>query len=372
MRKLTVLLLPAFAGSFIGFLPAQVFGLAVAGNQVVALPAAVNNSILQVSDAAGSGTGTIINSYGYNGGTVFDVLTADHVVRNNNGNLFAANQVSVGFGNGATPTFTGTAITTDFTLPAAGASAVDLSVFSVFVPAAQLATLPNFTPIAVNNTVAANDAIVQSGYGDRANVRQSTSTPPPQYDTDKGKAFLAYVYKPDTNTMSFGLGYGTLLSGNNSVSALNAAHVGATSTFPNGNGNAGNSSYQFDAVTGGTSIVSDGNGGFNGTSYILSGDSGGPTFEKIGGNYVLVGVHSDSRSYDTFDGATPPNLVESDVVSLANDATHTWDDVNATVYSNWITSAEATVNATVPEPTCGVVLLATGGLSLLRRHRVRA
>ena len=62
--------------------PGISLGLAVAGNQVVNnLPAGVNNSIVQVSAGGFGGTGSIVLSYGYNGGTVFDVLTADHVIR---------------------------------------------------------------------------------------------------------------------------------------------------------------------------------------------------------------------------------------------------------------------------------------------------
>jgi hypothetical protein len=129
--------------------------------------------------------------------------------------------------------------------------------------------------------------------------------------------------------------------------------------------------YQYNGITGGTSITADASGGYNGTSYTMSGDSGGPTLELVNGKYVVVGVHSSGLLLNSTDGGTPPTLLESDVISYAKDNDFIWKDVNATSYGTWITSAEASVNTNLPEPTClALVLLA--GLALRRTRRTGA
>ena len=79
------------------------------------------------------------------------------------------------------------------------------------------------------------------------------------------------------------------------------------------------------------------------------------------GQYVIVGVHASSYTYDSYDKANV--LLESDVIPYADDNSFIWKDVNAMSYSAWITSAEGTVNAALPEPS-SLTLLAFGGLGL--------
>ena len=95
---------------------------------------------------------------------------------------------------------------------------------SVYVPAAQVPAFPAFTPLQIGTGVAANDAIVQSGYGYRANA-----SPVNVYNALNMTNFPGYVYRPGT-----GLGYGTLLSGKNNILKVTANLVGASSFYDPG------------------------------------------------------------------------------------------------------------------------------------------
>jgi len=360
------------------FCPAMSFALAVAGNGAVNLGnvtttggqmVPLSNSIVQVTDPAGRGTGTIIYAYPFNGGEVFDVLTADHVIRDPNSinakgftgvSTFNPGSISASFGNAGNPSFTASAATSNYNIPNGGNGTADLAMFVVYVPQAQFATLPTFVPISIGAAPAASDNIVQSGYGLQANVSTTNA-----YNTANGTNLATYVWKYNANPS---LSNPVFLSGKNTIQSLDANHTGIQTAFKS---NAGPMNYVYSALIGSASITSDGAGGYNGTSYTMSGDSGGPTLESVGNKYVLVGVHSDSVTNDSYIYVTnPPTLAESDVLSSTDAAGKNYleSDVNVTAYTDWINTTEESLNSTIPEPST-LALLALLAPALLLRYR---
>jgi hypothetical protein len=133
-----VILFSAFAA----MIPGHCFGLAIsAGSDSTAALGNTANAIVRIADPGGSGSGTIIQMMPYNGGVDLDVLTADHVIRDDSGGgstIYTPGQISVGFGNagGGGASFAAEDEATLFDLPSDGSSAVDLAILDVFVPAA--------------------------------------------------------------------------------------------------------------------------------------------------------------------------------------------------------------------------------------------
>lgn len=313
--------------------PTASFGLADFNTPGV-LPVGLEDAVVRVyAPGVGFGTGTIIGITPDNsGGNVYCVLTADHVLRNagNPGGLPAS--VGIGFGSVA-----GTAAV-NFPYSTTNAAAqvkldapVDLAVFSIDVPKAQLANLPVITAATVTAPLipaTGTNPIIQVGYGDQATV-------------GVGAPFAAGQAYYQSQSQ-----FGTYVSGLNTIS----------SASPFGGYTRG--IYAFSALEGIPTFTLDGAGNpVSATSYVLSGDSGGPTFETLSnGNIGLIGVHSGSTA-----GAALPGGEEG----ISGSGAYQWSDVNASNYLAWINAnCKAVDAAAVPEPAA-LALMVIGGAALL-------
>ena len=316
----------------VGALPSVSFGLAEF-NTFFGLPDGLANGVVRIREATANGnfagTGTVIDIRPDGmGGEYLCILTADHVIHNPiNGAL--ATSLSVGFRFDQAFPLT----VTNVMASSRSDSPVDLAVFAVDVPMGT--TIPSILPATViaANTAAGNQ-IVQAGYGDQATPGTG---PPAAAGQDR------YLVTP---------GFGTYLTGTNTITGTTANVVGA----PIFNGSPNN--YTFDSLDGTFAFTKNGGGMItSGTSYILSGDSGGPTFESNGmGGLGLVGVHSFSDQH-TIPG---PPLQEFNIPG------DQWHDVNANQYAAFIAQA----CAAVPEPaSVGLMALGAGGFGLLLRRR---
>lgn len=326
-------------GSVMAAAPMKSFGLADFNTPGV-LPAGLENAVVRVSATGGGpGTGTIISITPDNsGGNVYCVLTADHVLRDaaNPGGLPAS--VSIGFGSVA-----GTAAgnfpysTTNTATQVKLDAPVDLAVFSIDIPKAQLGNLPVITAATVTAPVipaTGTSPIIQAGYGDQATV-------------GVGAPFAAGQAYYESQAQ-----YGTYASGMNTISLA--------SPF----GRYANGIYAFSALQGIPTFTLDASGNpLSATSYVLSGDSGGPTFQTFSnGKIGLIGVHSASTP-----GAALPGGQEA----VSGSGAYQWTDVNASVYNAWInTNCTAVDAAAVPEPAA-LALMAIGGAALLLVQRKR-
>lgn len=322
-------------------IPSHCFGLAISpGSDSTAGLGNTANAIVQISDPGGSGSGTIIQMMSYDGGMDLDVLTADHVIRNDSGggsDLYAPSQVSITFGNagGGGASFAAEEEATLFNLPLDGSSAVDLAILDVFVPGSQLNTLPaGLAAVALPTAEpGANTAITQAGYGHQASVVNLGGT-------------LSYVYSP---LYGYGAGYGTLKAGPNSINGNGVITItGAVSDY------AGQryvyQGFQNNCVINGVSPNYNGS-----TSFVFAGDSGGPS---LSGNTIL-GVHSSSST-----GTLNGNL-GNDPNSEVADSTDNWSDVSVYDYLPWINMELATLS--VPEPSVSS-LAVLGGLIVAAAH----
>jgi len=305
--------------------PSHCFGLAISpGSDSTAALGNTANAIVRIADPGGSGSGTIIQMMPYEGGVDLDVLTADHVIRDDSGGgstIYTPGQISVAFGNagGGGASFVAEDEATLFDLPSDGSSAVDLAILDVFIPGSQLNTLPaGLAPVALPTAEpGANTAITQAGYGHQASVVSLGGT-------------LSYVYSP---LYGYGAGYGTLKAGPNSINGAGVTAInGAVSDY------AGQryayQGFQNNLAINGTSPNYNGS-----TSFIFAGDSGGPS---LSGNTIL-GVHSSSTT-----GTLNGNL-GNDPNSEVADSTDMWQDVSVYDYLPWINMELATLS--IPEPS---------------------
>ena len=324
--------------AFGAMIPSHCFGLAIsAGSDSTAALGNTANAIVRIADPGGSGSGTIVQMMPYNGGVDLDVLTADHVIRDDSGGgstIYTPGQISVGFGNagGGGASFAAEDEATLFDLPSDGSSAVDLAILDVFVPGSQLNTLPaGLAAVALPNAVpGANTAITQAGYGHQASVVNLGGT-------------LSYVYSP---LYGYGAGYGTLHAGPNSINGAGVTTItGAVSDYAGQN-------YVYQGFQNNLMI----NGvspNYNGsTSFIFAGDSGGPS---LSGNTIL-GVHSSSTT-----GTLNGNL-GNDPKSEVADSTDMWQDVSVADYLPWINMELATLSVPEPSPSSFAIF---GGLAML-------
>jgi len=83
----------------------------------------------------------------------------------------------------------------------------------------------------------------------------------------------------------------------------------------------------------------------SGDAYVLSGDSGGPTLQKVGDNWLLMGIHSFAELHPDPDTREPDAVVHENGV---------WTDVYTHQYRRWITNK---CMAAVPEPASMMILL---------------
>lgn len=320
-------------------LPSSVFGLAISPGSAVALGNTAN-SILQVSNPAARGTGSIIKMQPDGaGGTDLIVLTADHVVRDAAGGgsaLYTPNQINVTFGGGGA-TFSASNAVTDFTLPEDGSSAVDLAMLDVDVPKSKLNQLPAnlFALTLPAAQPAANTAITQAGYGLQGGVTTVSGN-------------LAYVYSP---VNSLGAAYGTLKAGPNTIGAGGVTSItGATSAYAA-------QPYVYDGFQNGA-LINGVNPNYNGsTSYVFSGDSGGPSLSGT----TLLGVHSSSVTGKIVGDANSE-------FAYANNVNYQWQDVSVFDNLTWINATMATISPPVPEPVgSGLLLIGVVGFLCKRR-----
>jgi hypothetical protein len=337
-------------------IPSRALAIAISsGSDTTAGLGNTANAVVRIAAGGFVGTGTVLQILPYNGGVDIDVLTADHVVRDNFGQSYAANQVTVSFGNqgGGGASFVPNALASDFTVPQDGSSQVDLAMLDIFVPANQLNTLPaGLAAVALPGAApAANAAITQAGYGLQASVVTVSGN-------------LAYSYAP--NFMD-GAAYGTLKAGPNTVNANGVTNItGALSTYAGGvdmNGNpvATNFHYVFSGFQNGALI--NGNAGNNyagSTSYIFSGDSGGPS---LSGNTIL-GVHSSSVTGSITGGGNGNQFA----YATTTDANYLWQDVSVFDNLAWINDELANLSP-VPEPSTWALLAIAGVLCSLKRRR---
>jgi hypothetical protein len=328
------------------FVPSRAFGLAISpGSDTTGSLGDLANDIVQLSDPGGLGSGTIVQVTNFNGGEDIDVLTADHVVRNDSGNgsaLFAPGQITMTFGNTGAggASFAAEAVATDFTIPTGGGSAVDLAMVDIFVPGSQLNTLPaGLTGVGLpKNAPGVNSAIIQAGYGLSATVTNVSGV-------------LAYA---NSTVWGWGSGFGTLRSGSNTVGSAGVINInGALSGYSN---NTGFVQYSYRGFRNGA-LINGSSPNYNGsTSYIFSGDSGGPS---LSGNTIL-GVHSSSVT----------GTLVSDTnaqVALSGNTNYYWSDVS--VYDNltWIDTELATLS--IPEPAPAALVTVSGALALFCQRR---
>ncbi len=302
------------------------------------------NSIVRVSAGGFVGSGTILKIQQVSGGQDLLVLTADHVVRDAGGggsSLYDPSQISISFGNlgGGGTTFASEAVATLFDLPNDGSSAVDLAMLDVFVPMAQVNTLPaNLAAVSLPNaSPAANAAIAQAGYGLQASV------------VTVG-ADLAYSYSP---VFGDGAAYGTLAAGPNTLSAAGVTNlVGAVSDYAGQN-------YQYDGFSNGA-LINGAAPNYNGsTSYIFSGDSGGPS---LMGN-TIVGVHSSSVT-----GKLTGDNNSEIAFGTATDPAYIWKDLSVFAYSDWINDQLINLSP-VPEPSSWIILISGTMMALAWARR---
>jgi hypothetical protein len=316
-------------------MPAQAFALAISTGSQVNI-GTVANAVVQVSDATGQGTGTILKIQTLpDGDEDLLVLTADHVVRDNSGNLDSPGDVSIMFGNtgGGGASFTASALASDFTIPEDGSSAVDLAMLDVDVPQDDIATLPSpLTAVGLPSAQpTAGTNITQVGYGLQASVVSVGGT-------------LSYSY---SGVYSDGGPYGTLLAGPNSLNSTGVTTVtGATSTY--GSVKYVYAGFRNDAVINGTANATASGSYVGSTSYIFSGDSGGPSLSTDG--LTLLGVHSSSITGQVA-GDTASSLV------LGSNTSYYWTDVSTYDNLTWIND-ELTNLSPVPEPAVGGLFVA--------------
>lgn len=360
-------------------LPAHAPAMSVVGKYVENLPLSISNSIVQIkNNAGGTGTGEVVAIVpAAAGGEYLDILTADHVVRDGFGIIDNAPSIVTTFANarGGGGSWAGTNITSDFTIPNPdGTSAVDLALYSIYLPGPWTNQLPaGLTALSLTKVAAKqNDAIIQAGYGNEGTVTNATTG---NFAPFKNVKTPAFVYSPLFN---FGQGFGTLVAGDNTVGNTPRGMAVFNSTFMQKGAAV---PYTFDALTGGTNLAANATGGYDGTTYLMGGDSGGPTFEvaqipdpnnpgAMIASYSLYGVHS--ASVTTRYSGNLNDMIQFDVNSQigapqAADPNYLWYDVDVSSYTNWITTAEALVN--VPEPTTAGLLAAAIGLLGRRRER---
>jgi hypothetical protein len=331
--------------------PTSVFGLAITpGSDLTGTLGSLANDIVLLNDPGGLGSGTVIQVTNFNGGLDIDVLTADHVIRDDSssgagtigGAIYAPGLITNTFQNGSK--FVGTDEATDFTIPTGGGSAVDLAMVDIFVPGSLTNTLPAGLTAALlpSSRPGANASIVQAGYGRQAIVTNLGGT----------------LYYGNSTVFNWGSPAGTLKAGPNSLNSSGVLAInGAVSGFSN---NTGFVQYKYQGFQNGALI----NGtapNYNGsTSYILGGDSGGPSF--LTNTSVIVGVHSSSGTITNSD----PN---SQIVLPGGTNGFVWSDVS--VYDNlpWINMELATLS--IPEPS-SVALVTVGSVAVLwQQYRLR-
>src|SRR5262249_39259036 len=237
-------------------------------------------------------------------GTIYCVLTADHVVR-------GTNSASIGFRFATAPNlflpYTSPGVVLGADLMPRGQK-VDLAVFAVDIPNSDNRVPQVLVPTIIAPNVAAGNQIIQAGYG----LMASPMTAPDRYQVLEGT-------------------YGTYLTGTNTITRTIPGYVDAPiAGMPGMN-------YTYDTLTGTFMFTKDAAGMItSGTSYLLPGDSGGPTFESNGmGGLGLVGVHQDT----TLRGAPPNRSAQPG---------DEWDDVNASLYAAFIQQA---CLLAVPEPS---------------------
>jgi hypothetical protein len=330
------------SSAFGAMIPSHCFGLAISpGSDSTAGLGNTANAIVRIADPGGSGTGTIIQMMAYNGGVDLDVLTADHVIRDDSGGgstIYTPGQINVAFGNagGGGASFAAEDEATLFDLPSDGSSAVDLAILDVFIPGSQLNTLPAGLAAAAlpNAGPAANTAITQAGYGHQASVVNLGGT-------------LSYVYSP---LYGYGAGYGTLKAGPNSINGAGVTAItGAVSDYAG-------QRYAYQGFQN-NCVINGASPNYNGsTSFIFAGDSGGPS---LSGNTIL-GVHSSSTT-----GTLTGNL-GNDKNSEIADSTDMWQDVSVADYLPWIKTELTTLS--VPEPSISSFAM-LGGLIVLATRR---
>jgi hypothetical protein len=324
--------------------PASSFGIAVLNNPF-GLPAGLTNAVVRIDETAQNGSnfvgsGTIIDvAPDGRGGNFYDVLTADHVVRDPNTNSFPS-AVYLGFGNlNNAATFA-----TNWPLQVNSIAnnvmyggPVDLAVFSVDVPAATPANVippSGILPATVATATPANGPnIIMAGYGTQGTP--SALNVPPVKD--------AYKWVPNS--------YGTYISGTNVY--YTATNPAFSFTTPGGY------TYTYQSLQDSFALTPAGSGAAatSGTAFFLPGDSGGPTFESNGsGGLVEVGVHS---------AVTSPTMgVSGASYSLVGDQDF---DVNIGNYQPFIVASQILVD-NVPEPTSIIVIMPIAGFFLLSRR----
>ena len=334
----------ALASAVVALTPMKSFAIAVLNNPF-ALPAGLTNAVVRVDETNQNGqnfvgSGTIIGVVpDGTGGNFYDVLTADHVVRDTVTNSVPA-AVYIGFGNQNNAATFATNWPLSVNSVAQNVSyggPVDLAVFAVDVPAATPANVIapiGILPATVGTATAVNGPnIIMAGYGTQGTA--SALNVPPVTD--------AYKWTPNS--------YGTYISG------TNVYYTGSNPAFSfTGNGGY-NYTYKSLQDTFALTPAGSGAAATSGTAFFLPGDSGGPTFESNGsGGLVLVGVHSAVT--------TPTVGVSGAQYSLVGDQDF---DVNAGQYQPFILSSQILVDQ-LPEPSAVFALVPVAAILLFRRQ----
>ncbi len=307
------------------------------------------NAIVRIANPVGLASGTVVQIVPESGGVDIDVLTADHVLRNeSSGNtLYGPSLINISFGNigGGGASFTANQLGTDFTIPSGGSSSVDLGIINIFVPTNKLGTLPaNLEAVALPTAIpAAGTAITQAGYGLRTTIALVTS---PQNPGGK----LSYVYSPN---YSLGQGYGILTAGPNSIGGAGVTTITGAASADTGH------SYVYQGYQNEAQIGNSSPDFASSTSYIFPGDSGGPS---LSGNTIL-GVHS-SASFGSISGDS------SSFFAYAASSNFQWQDVSVANNLPWINNELATL-ASTPEPATAALIQVVFTIIASRRMRRR-